>query len=543
MLRNRLSFACTVVPLASLLVAAPARAELPNKNTDREGWIKASMAGQPAGFCGPLAAKDRPGGADPDFVANQVKTQWDGVPPAKADLDTALYLASALCKFPGNPELQQGLTPLWQAFVGFYGLGAADLADVAASLDPSRPKIETPTKVAADARFADADGRTQWLIAQQHLETAYGMSFMSYAQILDATPHPSQHLLAAFVDECVDSSSASIGRWAICKADALALDRARFDQELAPATIDPRDRLKAKMHFVLLQQAVQAQAARFDAEAKKDDGVANVIDALPAAAAKTWADDSAPYAGLLAWTYELVDLARANNKKLLAGCEETLLVHLGTYLKAKAPRTPKDLSDAFKDDIGSQLASAAAICSVRNDAARTFWADASTGYAQRWGVRTLTWHAIASEKIAFDTDRGNDPIGLPRPVVLYANASASSSSGTIATLTAHDDVVDLTFTKETWKEQVCKVWKESNRVDGIDLDSGKLIYRSSCVKTGTETRSSTATPVTVAKALATGLAVGVSAAFTRAADGTAYPTALYSDKKRTKLVGAFGVTY
>lgn len=476
-------------------------------------------------------------------LANKVKSQWDGVAPAKADLDTALFLANALCKFPGNPDLQQGLTPLWQAFLGFYGFGAADLVDVAALLDPKRTKIETPSKAAADLRFADVDGRTQWLIAKQELETAYGMSFMSWAQILDTTPHPSQHLVAAFVEECVDSYSGSIGRWAICKGDAQALDRAKFDQELAGPTIDPRDRLKAKMRFVLLQQAVQAQAARFAAEAAKDDGVAKVIDGLPAAAAKTWADDSAPYAGLLAWTYELVDLARANNKKLLNGCDATLLGHLGTYLKAKAPRTPKELSDALKDDIGSQLAAAAAICFVRNDAARTFWADASTGYAQRWGLRTLTWHTIASEKIEFDTDRGNDPIGLPKPVVLYANASASGSSGTIATLKAHDDVVDMTFKKETWKEQVCKVWKESNRVEGIDFTTGKLIYRSSCVKTGTETRSSTATPVTVPAALATGLKVGVSAAFVRAADGTAYPTAIYSDKKRTKLVGAFGVVY
>ena len=42
---------------------------------------------------------------------------------------------------------------------------------------------------------------------------------------------------------------------------------------------------------------------------------------------------------------------------------------------------------------------------------------------------------------------------------------------------------------------------------------------------------------------AAGLKVGVSAAFVRNADGTAYPVAVFADKKRTKLVGAFGVTY
>ena len=82
-----------------------------------------------------------------------------------------------------------------------------------------------------------------------------------------------------------------------------------------------------------------------------------------------------------------------------------------------------------------------------------------------------------------------------------------------------------------------------SQLEGIDLESGKLIYRTTCAKTGTETRSSTAQPVTVAKGLATGLAVGTAVTIARGSDGAGYPTAIFSDKKRTKLAGAFGVTY
>jgi len=524
------------------LLATTARADLPDKNKDREGWIKGSMTGKQAGFCGPTAPKDLTGGADPDFVRDQVAKQWDGVAMQDADLDTALFLANALCKFPGNPDLQAKLGPIWKAFTTYYGLGASDHADVIVANTANRSRIEAP-KPPADARFADVDGRTQALVAGKLLETAYGMDFMSYAEMLDTAAAPSEHLKVAFVDKCVDSYSGSLGRWAICRGDATSLDRKRFDAELAAAKIDPDDRLEAKLRFVKLQHRVAAQKAKFEAEAGKDDGVAKALGEIPDGAVKAFTEAAAAHQPILAFSYQLVDDARASNKKLLNGCEDTLRTHLGTLLTARAPRTPEDLRDVFKDEVGSQLANAAAICFVRNPAAQKFWNEWSSGYAERWGVRTAIWHALASTKIEFDTDRGNDPLGLPRPVVLYANGTSSTSNGTISKLTEDGDTLSITFKTETWKEPVCKVWKETNRIDGIDPKTGKLIYRGFCAKRGVEKRSSTPTPVTVAKAYAAGLKVGVAASFVRNDDGSSYPVTIYADKKRTKIVGAFGVLY
>jgi hypothetical protein len=155
----------------------------------------------------------------------------------------------------------------------------------------------------------------------------------------------------------------------------------------------------------------------------------------------------------------------------------------------------------------------------------------------------MVWHALVAEKIAFDTDRGNDPLGLPKPVILYANSSSAGSSGTIAAMKKAGDSVEISFKKETWTEKVCKQWKETDRVDGIDLKTGKLVYRSRCVKTGTEKRTSQATNVTVANEYATGLKVGTPASFARNSDGSGYPTAIYKSKKRETIVGAFGVLY
>lgn len=527
----------------TLTAAASTARALPDKNSDREGWIKASMEGRQASFCGPLAPKKLTGGSDPDFVTDQIKKDWDGAAMGEVKLDEALFLANALCKFPGNPNLQSALTPYWQAFTAFYGFGPAELADVAAAMDPNRTKIPLETRGPKDTRLSDADPITQTLVAKNLIETSYGMDFMSYAQLLDATPSASEALKAAFVELCVDSYHGSIARWAICKGDALGLDRKRYDKELASAKIDPRNRLEAKLRFVKLQQAVKARAEKYAAEAAKDDGVTKVITELPAAAAKTWSEESAPHQALLAWTSKVVDDANANSKKLMNGCEEQLLTHLKTYLTAKAPATPDDLKDAFRDNIGSQLGNAAALCFVRNEAAQKFWADLSSGFAERWGVRTLTWHAIVSTKIEFDTNRGQDPLGLPKPVITYANASSSTSSGTIETLKENGDKVDLTFKKETWKETVCKNWVETGKIDGFDFKNNKFVYRMKCTKTGQETRSSTATPVSVDKAYAAGLKVGVAGTFVRNADGSGYPVAVYTNAKRTKLAGAFGVMF
>ena len=497
------------------------------------------MEGRQAAFCGPVAPKKLPGGSDPDHTTRELEKAWEGQTPASVELDQALRLANALCKFPGNPELQSALMPRWTSFEKFYGLGPAELADVAAIQDPDRPTIERETRAPKDTRLSGADPMTQVAIVQQMLRGASRSSeLMTYAELLDTTPNASEQLKVAFVRACVDSYHGSIAGWAICKADALGLDRKRFDAELAAAKIDPRHRLEAKLRFVKLQHAVKAKADQYAAEAAKDRGVAKVIEAIPAAAAKTWAAERAANQALLAWTYKLVDDARANNKRLMEGCEDTLRTHLASYLKGKAFETSRDLEYAFRDSIGSQLANAAALCFVRNDAARGFWSEWSTGFAQHWGLRTTIWHALASEKIEFDTDR---TLGLPSPVIFYANTASSGSSGTIATAQDEGDKVRLTFKTSTWDETVCKQWKETNRIDSIK--DGKLIYRKVCVKTAKEKRSSTAQPVTVDKAYSAGLRVGVAAAFVRNKDGSGYPIAIYDSPKRTRIIGAFGVLF
>ncbi len=523
--------------------ASPASANLPDKKSDRAGWIKASMQGSQARFCGPLPAKKLRGGSDPDYVRKQVEKKWQGVKMLEVKFDQALFLANALCKFPGNPDLQRALMQLWKKWTKLYGLGRADWADFAATQDPKYKKLPWSSFGPKDTRFADVDAATQAVVAKELLVTSYGMDFMSYAEMLDSAANPSEHLKVAFVSKCLDGYKGSIARWAICKADALSLDRKRFNKELKTAKINPDARLKAKMGFVRLQHAAAARAAQYRADAARDDGVKKVVDTIPAAALKRWAAESAPHKALLEWSYKIVDDARANNKKLMNGCEDQLRDHLASYLKEKNPRTSDDLKNAFRDNIGSQLANAAALCLVRNKVAQKYWATMSSGFAEYWGPRTMTWHALVAEKIEFDTNRGRDPLGLPKPVTLYANASQGSSSGIIAKVKDSGDTVDITFKKAKWTERVCKKWKESNRVDGIDLQSGKIIYRSYCAKYGTEKRSSTPSPVTVDKAYASGLKNGLHATFTRGRGGKGYPIAIFASKKRTKIVGAFGVLY
>jgi len=527
---------------ATLALTGAAHADLPDKTSDRSGWIQASMEGPQADFCPDIAPKKISGASDPDFMTKQVLKEWDGEEVINAGLNDALFLTRALCKFPGNPDLQAALTPVWNSWTRTFGFKASDWKDFALANTPGagRSKSERAPK---DTRLADVKGAQQAAVAAELLVTDYGMDFMSYAEMLDATPTASEHLKVAFVEKCVDSYHGSIARWAICKADALSLDRKRFDRELGSETIGASNRLEAKIRFVRLQKNVEAVAAKMAKDADKDDGVSKVVEAIPAAAAKQWAAESRSHKALLDWSFKTVDDARTGSKKVMNGCEEPLRKHLAAYLEEKAPRTQEDMKNAFRDNIGSQLANAARHCFVRNKAAESYWANKSTGFSEYWGPRTMTWHGLVAEPIEFDTNRGRDPLGLPKPVILYANSSSAGSAGTIAKMKKSGDGFEISFKKETWKETVCKRWKETNRVDGIDLDSGKLIYRSRCVKTGTEKRTSQAEPVTVSKFYAAGLKKGVVAEFERNSDGTGYPSAIYASKKRKKIVGAFGVLY
>jgi len=532
---------CTALTvLLPCIWAASASAGLPDKKTDRAGWIKASMTGTQAKFCGPLPPKKLRGGSDPDFVYKAIVKKWDGAKMEKKGLGDGMTVANALCKFPGNPDVQKALTPLWQKWTAYYGLNEGDYPDFAAVANPKHPRLPQ-RRAPKDTRFADVDPVTQADIAKELAVTSYGMDFMSYAHMLDSALKPSEHLKAAFVRKCISGYKSSIARWAICKQDALSLDRKAFFAELTAAKLNPSKRLEAKMKFVQLQNTVKTVAAKHDADAKKDDGVKKVIETLPAEALAKWKTESAPHADLLKWTYKLVDDARAKNKKLMNGCEDQLRKHLTTYLKAKNPRTPEEMKYAFRDNIGSQLANAAALCFVRKRAAQVHWLRASSGAPEYWGIRTMIWHTIAASKVEFDTNRGNDPVGLPKPVVLYANMSTAWSSGPIAKLKESGDTVEITFKKKTWKERVCKAWRETRRVDGIDLKTGKLKYRSVCTKYGTEKRTSQATAVTVAKADAAGLKKGLPASFVRDKDGKGYPVAIYASKKRKKIAGAFGI--
>ncbi len=273
------------------------------------------------------------------------------------------------------------------------------------------------------------------------------------------------------------------------------------------------------------------------------DELKTVIETIPIVALAQWDKESAPYKELLAWVHKVVDDARARNKKLMNGCEHQLRKHLATYLQAKQPRILEDLKYAFRDNIGSQLAAAASLCLVRKPAAQKYWANASAGFAEHWGPRTAIWHALASAKIDFDTDRGRDPLGLPKPVILYFNGSSGYPTGPIAKMKEAGDTIEVSFKKITWKERICKAWRQTNKVDRIDFRSGKIIYRSYCTKYGTEKRSSQATPVTVDKGDAAGLKKKLPVRFVRDADGNGYPVTVFASNKRKKIIGAFGITY
>ena len=105
---------------------------------------------------------------------------------------------------------------------------------------------------------------------------------------------------------------------------------------------------------------------------------------------------------------------------------------------------------------------------------------------------------------------------------------------------AKDDMVKVTFKKETWVEDLFNC-KETNRIDRIG-DDGKIIYREICHPAGTKKHELKEEPVLVEKRFAGALKAGrfLEMRVTEGGDRVAMPLGVYATKDKKQLTGYLG---
>jgi hypothetical protein len=246
---------------------------------------------------------------------------------------------------------------------------------------------------------------------------------------------------------------------------------------------------------------------------------------------------------LLAGANKLKQLAKAH-----AGCSS---VFEPLFVKAIADKKPADLDAfkvAFRDTFIHYTGLAFATC------------EAIDGH-------NLVASAYASQIIGTPAARG--PVDAARSAameVLFANAddidgvrdmtpqrgaptvrldvSPPPSKETQAVIAAvapgKDDMIKVTFKKETWVEQLYNC-KETNRIDRIS-DDGKIIYREICSPAGTKKHELKEEPVLVEKRFAGALKPGrfLEMRVTDGANRVAMPLRVYATKDKKQLSGYLG---
>jgi hypothetical protein len=131
--------------------------------------------------------------------------------------------------------------------------------------------------------------------------------------------------------------------------------------------------------------------------------------------------------------------------------------------------------------------------------------------------------------------------GAPTARLKVSAPASKETQAVIATVApAKDNMVKVTFKKETWVEQLLNC-KETNRIDRIS-DDGKIIYREICTPAGTKKRELKEEPVLVEKRFADALKPGrfLEMRVTTGADRVALPLMVYATKDKKQLSGYLG---
>ena len=149
-------------------------------------------------------------------------------------------------------------------------------------------------------------------------------------------------------------------------------------------------------------------------------------------------------------------------------------------------------------------------------------------------VKQYVFKALA-EALPDETEeqfREGSPIkggGFNRPGDWSNDIRDGSSRGTVTSIKDDNGLVKITFKKETFKNPLEKC-TDTNKIWGIDFDTGKIIYYQNCVSAGFETLDVTPEPIRVTKQHAKGVKIGNVLHFAAAKDGVAAITEAFANK-------------
>jgi hypothetical protein len=494
--------------------------------------------------------------------------------------ETALEeVAQLACDRPGDPGRQAWIAFYRQGWLNIVGTTDADDRDALAARmhlrDAERVVTEQvckplyrrderrPADRAFDRLRADALGCGGLPFEIRATGDDAAISFW-----LDGAAEPPDELVrVGWVLHCLQTGASSVdpasvhvalGNYAYCGHDALKLDRAGFERDLAVRRLPPLARARAHEVFGYTKKLVASYEQALAALAQQDPDYGHLAHEVPAQAFAAWVKTRAANAAAFDAAAAVEDQLRGGNRKEVAGCGPTLRKLLQAHVAAVGPKTVDEIRDAATDDVGTPLLRALITCDAFEERYGLVDAEVKLEGAGRVhrGPRTAAFWAamdrvteIVKDKTKFLAQPARFGAPLPRleleanPIHVAYEATFNKAhldrgaKGTVAAVKPQGDGVMVSFRTESWQEPILDC-HDTNRVDRI-LADGRLEYRQSCVSRGTRTAHSTLRPVWMPRDLAAGLKAGV--VMSLQIDDTpsppqGFPLEVYADAGKKHLV-------
>jgi hypothetical protein len=332
----------------------------------------------------------------------------------------------------------------------------------------------------------------------------------------------------AYVINCVHTPFAEDtrpGAWAICLPDIDSLDVGKLGGELRvskEATAYERMTVRRNLAILLFGELPDFRM-KLKRLTDSDPAYQTMFDTAKKYRAGWEKAAKAPErAALLALVSSMEDARVTGSKKALAGCEAKTWNAFADYVRsmdrkdfAKVPTEGRYAAvRAVTGDINGFLAATAlALCDATGPG--LFLApEVADGILRGPRTTTVFLLEMAESQKEFELDTGGvASIGLdhPRSLAPFPSASPMSEdrrSGTVSKVTTAGENVGIEFTKSKVHDDSCAQWRETDRIDGVTA-SGKIVYRSECVKRNDKDYMVGLDPITMPSATTGGIEKGV----------------------------------
>jgi hypothetical protein len=492
-----------------------------------------------------------------------------GFVQAIEDPTDSLRAAKVACSFPGNDKsVQHAAAIIEQRWINASGLSDSDaVMSITIRLDEARydnAKTQLCSKLVVSDEVDGEDAL--FMKTRSHLLGCDG-NYPSWradqppypdamAGYLDQSANPPdeivklgyslEHVKSAFEDPRLGDPTRYVKSYGIASYDAHTLSKPNLDRMLA--TPPYKDNVYARATLIESFAHAKMGIAILDARAKKlasDPDWKEFLFEAPRRGATQFLDAAKAHPEELARSNAFEHALDGGSRKRIAGCAQTLYPDFMTVFGGLDHTTVEAATASLSDPIASLLFQRLVTCLIESSdpAASDLASLRNREVRYSRGPRTAIYFAQLEALAKIRADRPKFPLDASklafdfRPIGeggARGGVATAGSKGIIKSASKKGGVIHVEFPKKMGKymDRACE---DTNHLIQIRGD-GTLQWEQRCHDLGWKSMDLTAPPVDVPVAYAHGIIPGAYIETT----GSGFPSAVYTDASKKKLVNFYG---